>query len=140
MPFTCIPSLPSFRARGSVYNFAKVETSVVGEDVIDGLRCFKIKVRRWHASEDTPDLQYLWLCPERNYHCLKEQVSHPNSMGGDLLIHEMHVDKLREIAPGLWFPARITVTTYDAQPRRRTGASFSAIPKRSSLALTAPAA
>ena len=103
------------RSRGSIYEFAKVEARVEGEDQLDGLRCLKLRVNRWYSSNDVPVLQYLWLAPERNYHCLKEQLSWPSSHFGDFPMHEMHVDKLREIAPGLWFPVRITVIDYDRQ-------------------------
>ena len=90
-------------------------THFEGEEVVDGLRCVKVRVDRWSLLQGRPALQYLWLAPERNYHCVKEQLSWPKSMFGDLPLHEMHVDELREVAPGLWFPTKITVVEYDAQ-------------------------
>ena len=70
--------------------------------------------------EGCPRLQYLWLATERNYFCVKEQLSWPKSMFGGLTLHEMHVDELREVAPGLWFPMKLTVVDYDAQAMRQT--------------------
>src|SRR5262249_30173691 len=86
--------------------------------IVDGLRCVKVRVDRWHYSRDVPALQYLWLAAERNFFCVKEQVSWPKSMFGDLVMHEMHVDQMREVSPGLWFPTRWTVINYDAQAMR----------------------
>ena len=104
---------------GSVTEFTKVEAHVEGEEQLDGLRCLKIKVNRWYYSKDVPVLQYLWLAPERNYLCVKEQMSWPKSMFGDLTQHEMRVDALRQIVPGVWFPARITVVDYDREALRQ---------------------
>ena len=89
---------------GSDTEFPKVEAHVEGEEQLDGLRCLKIKVNRWYCSEDVPVLQYLWLALERNYLCVKEQMSWPKSMYGDLTLHEMRVDEMREIAPGRLVP------------------------------------
>ncbi len=104
---------------GSAAEFTKVEANVEGEEQLDGLRCVKIKVHRWYYSTDAPAIQYLWLASERNYVCIKEQMSLPKSMFGDLPLHEMRVDALRQIAPGVWFPARITVVDYDNEALRQ---------------------
>ena len=84
-----------------------------GEEVVDGLRCLKIRCDRWNSDKNPPFLQYLWLATDRNYFCVKEIVSWPESRFGDLSLHQMHVEKLREVAPGRWFPTRITVEEYD---------------------------
>jgi thiol-disulfide isomerase/thioredoxin len=115
------PKYPRFvRESGSVYEFTKVETYFEREEMIDGLRCAKIRVNRWQYSKDVPALQYLWLATERNDFCVKEQVSWPKSMFGDLILHEMHVDQMREVAPGLWFPMKLTVVEYDPQAMTQT--------------------
>jgi thiol-disulfide isomerase/thioredoxin len=115
------PKYPRFnRESGSVYEFTRVETHFEGEEVVDGLRCIKIRVNRWRYSKDVPALQYLWLATERNFFCVKEQESWPRSMFGDMVLHEMHVDLLREVSPGLWFPMKWTIINYDAQAMRET--------------------
>jgi thiol-disulfide isomerase/thioredoxin len=107
------------RETGSVHEFTKVEAQVEGEEQVDGLRCLKVRVERWYYSKDVPALQHLWLALERNYLCVKERLSRPKSRFGDLPIHEMHADELREIAPGLWFPMKITVVNYDGEAREQ---------------------
>ena len=115
------PKYPRFnRESGSVYEFTKVEARFEGEEVVAGLRCVKICINRWHYSKDVAALQYLWLAVERNFFCVREQQSWPRSMFGDLILHEMHVDQMRQVAPGLWFPTKWTVIDYDAQATRQS--------------------
>jgi thiol-disulfide isomerase/thioredoxin len=110
------PKYPQFvRESGSVYEFTKVVTRLEGEEKVDGLRCLKVRVDHWSYSRDSSALQYLWLAPERNYLCVKEQVSWPKSRLGDLPYLEMHVNALRELAPGVWFPMKSTVIDYDIE-------------------------
>ena len=54
------------------------------------------------ARTTRPTTQHLWLAPERNYHLRQGAMTSG---------HEMRVDELREVAPGVWFPARITVVS-----------------------------
>jgi BlaR1 peptidase M56 len=107
------------RESGSVNEFTKVEAHVEGEEQVEGLRCLKIRVNRWYYSTDVPVLQHLWLAPDRNYLCIKERSSWPKSMFGDLPTHEMHADDLHEIAPGIWFPMKITTIDYDREALRQ---------------------
>lgn len=114
------PKYPRFlRESGSAYEFIKVVTHFEGEEKVDGLRCLKVRVDHWRTSKDTSALQYLWLAPERNSICVKEQVSWPSSRFGDLPYLEMHVDELREVAPGAWFPVKFTVVNYDIEALRQ---------------------
>ncbi len=80
----------------------------------------KIRVNRWANSSDPPALQYLWLTTQRNLFCVKQQVSRPKSQFGDLVLHEMHVNRMHEVAPGLWFPMKFTVVDYDAEATKQT--------------------
>ncbi len=110
------PKYPHFinpEGGGSVYEFAKVVSRFEGEEKVDGLNCVKIRIDRWTSLKNFPFLQYLWLATERNYFCVKEQESCPESKFGEVTLHEMHVNELREAAPGLWFPKKITVVAYD---------------------------
>jgi hypothetical protein len=98
------PKYPWFvRESGSIYEFTKVVTHFEGEEKVDGLLCMKIRVDRWSHSRSPSSPQYLWLAPERNYLCVKE----------DDWGHEMRVTELRELAPGVWFPRKIAVVDYD---------------------------
>ncbi len=107
------------RESGSVTEFTKVEAHVEGEEQVDGLRCLKIRVSRWYYSKSEPALQHLWLAPERNYLCIKERLYWPQSMFGDLPMHEMRAADLHEIAPGIWFPTKITTIDYDREALRQ---------------------
>jgi peroxiredoxin len=90
---------------GSRDVFRRVEVRFDGEEVIDGLRCVKLRVDRWYQPNTLPTTQHLWLAPERNFLCIK---------GGSPRT-EMHVEELREVAPGVWFPARIVVVLSNAR-------------------------
>jgi hypothetical protein len=79
------PRYPRFDGEsGSIYEFNRVEPHDEGEEVVDGLRCAKIRVNRWYLSREEPWLQDLWLAEERNFFCLKEQVSWPRF--GDIVL------------------------------------------------------
>jgi hypothetical protein len=96
---------------GSADVFARVNIQVDGEEPINNLRCLKVRVNRWYSPQDQPLTQYLWLAPERNYHCVMERY-----LCADMrLWHDMRVAELRELVPGVWFPTKFTVTEFDIQ-------------------------
>jgi thiol-disulfide isomerase/thioredoxin len=105
------------RPSGFPIEFAKAETRLEAEETLDGLRCLKIRCEHWRHPDGKPLVQHVWLCPERNYHCLKEQLSWPMVVG-DVPLHEMRVAALREARPGLWFPVKIVVDDYDGEALR----------------------
>jgi thiol-disulfide isomerase/thioredoxin len=107
------------REGGSTAEFTRVEARLDGEEEVAGLRCLRLRVNRWYYSKDVPVLQHLWLCPGRNYLCVKETLSWPGSMFGDLPLHEMRAEGLREVSPGLWFPTKVSVVDYDMQSLRQ---------------------
>jgi hypothetical protein len=114
------PKYPRFvRESGSVYEFTRVVAHFEGEEKIDGLRCLKVRVERWYRSNSSPESHDLWLAPERNYVCVKAQVSRPKGRFGDLPYIEMHAEALREAAPGVWFPRKIAVLNYDVEALRQ---------------------
>ena len=98
---------------GSIYEFTKVVAHHEGEEIVDGLRCVKIRCDHWNSIKNPPFLQYLWLAQKRNFLCVKETVSWPGSRFGNLPLHQMRVEKFREASPGRWFPSRISVEEYD---------------------------
>jgi peroxiredoxin len=83
--------------------FRKVETRLEGEEMLDGLRCLKVRADRWYQTNEGRFTQHLWLAPERNYHCVKEEHEYGAQR------QEMRVHELREVARGVWFPAKISV-------------------------------
>jgi thiol-disulfide isomerase/thioredoxin len=103
------------RESGSIFELTRVETDLEGEEVVDGLRCVKVRVDRWSYSASLHALQYLWLAVDRNYFCVKERLTTSRGDVGGLPMREMHVEEMRELTPGLWFPMKLTVVTYDAQ-------------------------
>lgn len=98
---------------GSVFEFTKVETSLDGEEEVGGLACIKVRCRRWYYSNDKPQVHTLWLCPERNFHCVKMQtLSRAKKPKVD---DEASIDEWNEVSPGVWLPSRITYRTQDRQ-------------------------
>jgi hypothetical protein len=130
------PRSPRGAQGGSPLAFSKVVARFEKEEEIDGLRCVKIRCDRWYSRDGTSAKQYLWLAPERNYHCIKEVFSSPKP--DDPPSHEMHVERFREIAPRIWFPVRIVVDEAKRDsiiPRRRKVATHATtIAARVSLA------
>jgi len=135
------PKYPRFSnpaGGGSIYEFAKVVSRFEGEEKVDGLKCVKVRVDRWSSLKNEPTLQYLWLATTRNYFCIKEQESWPKSRFGEMTLHEMHVDELSQVAPGLCFPKKFTVVDYDpeaaAQHKQVVGSRTETIVDRLDLA------
>jgi peroxiredoxin len=91
--------------------FVEVATRVESEEEVDGLRCLRLRVDRRFPGQ-VRALQYVWLAPGRNYHCIRERLSWPEERFSNLPAHEMHVEELRELAPGVWFPTKIAVVDY----------------------------
>ena len=91
------PNFPRFeREFGSVYEFSTVITGLEGEEIVDGLRCVKVRVDRWPYSHREPSLPHLWLAADRNYFCVKERLlSATRRPGGVFPRGEMHVDEMR---------------------------------------------
>ena len=99
-----LPGLVQAGAGNGTNIFRRIEAALEGEEQLDGLRCLKVRVYRWFQPNAAPLVQHLWLAPDRNYHCVKEEY-----LLNKMRLHEMRVHELREVAPGVWFPARITV-------------------------------
>ena len=103
------------REARAVSNFTRVVTHLEGEEMVDGLRCVKVRADRSSFAANGRAQQQLWLAADRNYFCVKERLSSAGSTLGALASREMHVDEMRELAPGLWFPMKLTVVNYDGQ-------------------------
>jgi peroxiredoxin len=97
--------------------FRKVESHLEGEEEVDGLRCLKVRVDRWYQPNQPPARHYLWLAPGRNHLCIKEDREFAHYW------YEMRVHELREAAPGIWFPARISVVIFQGNGVNRANAT-----------------
>ncbi len=107
-------------AQAAANIFRRIEAAFEGEEQLDGLRCLKVRVYRWFQPNAAPPTQHLWLAPDRNYHCIKEEY-----LWNKMRLHEMRVHELREVAPGVWFPARITVDESQNNGRNQAVVSHS---------------
>ncbi len=74
----------------------------------------KLRVYRWYGPNIRPVTQHLWLATERNDLCVRAEAQG----------HEMHVDALREVAPGLWFPAKLTFVEVNNRNHKGTPVVF----------------
>jgi beta-lactamase regulating signal transducer with metallopeptidase domain len=93
---------------GSIFEFNRVESAIVGEDTIDGLDCTIVLVKRWHYSSGPPSHQYLWLAKDRNLHVLQTRTAHMKD-GDELPQEESRVKRWRKIADGVWLPELVEV-------------------------------
>ena len=84
------------------------------DETIDGLDCIKLGIYYWFVGThmDEGAVTYIWLARERNlipikyidYHPKVRKI-HPSLIG--------YSSDFREIAPGVWFPHRYEINTYD---------------------------
>lgn len=79
------------------------DSSLEGEETIDGLRCLKIKVMA-RTPERSEHFETLWLAPERNYLCVRFQD--PEMIEGASYSKVFRTEEFQELAPGLWLPKR----------------------------------
>lgn len=93
---------------GRTYELVRVETEIEGEEIIDGLKCIKLRNRCWHRDKDSPTVELLWLAPERNYLCVGSQWFLEN-IDRWRPLEVSKVAEWRELEPGLWLPMRVEV-------------------------------
>ena len=119
------PKYPRFVGEsGSIYEFTKVVTHFEGEEKVDGLRCVKIRVDRWSYSRSPASLQYLWLAPERNYLCVKENPDEVHARCAS--------PSCARWRPGSGSPGRSRSSTTISKPCNRRSRSFATARRRSS--------
>lgn len=92
--------------RGSIYEFYKVESQLIGDEVVEGLPCIKVKVQRWYYSKEEPAIQYLWLARDRNLHVART-VSASLQKGQEVVSQAAHVTKWSEVSKGMWLPMNV---------------------------------
>lgn len=93
---------------GRTFELVRVETEIEGEEIIDGLKCIKLRNRCWHRDKDSPAVTLLWLAPERNYLCVGSQWF-LESIDRSRPLEVSKVAEWRELEPGLWLPMRVEV-------------------------------
>ncbi len=98
----------------SPYKNATTLIRLEGVEVIDGLRCSKVRIGyhldSWKPGEE--DVRYLWLAQERNYLPVRtEFFQHPHREGVRPGEVGTSTD-FREISPGVWFPFRSSLIIY----------------------------
>ena len=89
---------------GSIYEFPRVETSIIGEDTVDGLACVKIRCKRYYSSRSPPVSHLLWLARERNYLCVKSETVNE---GTQEVSESTRVEAFRELAPNVWILSKV---------------------------------
>lgn len=84
-----------------------------GREMIDGMLCDKVTVERIKNEKgEVGGQRVLWLDIERNM--LPIRVHAFNfTYSKDQPTHECHLEDLRELEPGVWFPFKATVSGYD---------------------------
>ncbi len=98
---------------GHGFEIYKTQSEHIGTEKVGNLKCEKIWVRRWNRSvDDQPSSEYLWLAPERNYHCVKSQRV-IDIYGKEHPIMESTVEEFAEVAPGVWLPKLVSGRRFD---------------------------
>ena len=96
------------------YEHSNIKVVHEKDEMIDGLDCIKLGIYLWFVGTTIDDGQvsYIWLARERNLIPVKYTMYfpkvrriHPTLIG--------YSSDFREIAPGVWFPHRYEINTYD---------------------------
>jgi hypothetical protein len=78
-----------------------------GEEVVDGLRCFKLRCAGGMVKE-APSIRYVWVSPDRNYLPIRT-VFHSSMYSFTIPLEYGHASDFREVEPGVWMPFRFEV-------------------------------
>ena len=97
------------REGGSIFEFYAAEAGVVDEDVVDGLSCAVVLVKRWYYTSDPPTHQYLWLAKDRNLHVVQSRTA-SLANGQEIPREESRVKSWRKVSDGVWLPEIVEVT------------------------------
>jgi hypothetical protein len=84
----------------------QLQVEYMGDEVMSGLVCHKIRVNRILDQSVGPDVStVLWLARDRNYLPIRREIYNYNR-SAKLPAGIAVVDQLREARPGVWFPVR----------------------------------
>ena len=96
------------------YNNVTTSIRLEGDEVVDGLRCCKLRLSHHLDSWKTgaEDVRYLWLARERNYLPVRTEYF-ANPVRAGFQADEVGTStNFREISPGVWFPFHSTLIVY----------------------------
>ena len=96
--------------------FFRVVAHFEAEELLDGLRCLKVRMDRWYRHFDEPITQYIWLAPERNYHCVKEQCE---GVTGVMTCASKHCASWRQASGSRRESRSATTRSRDRAPRKK---------------------
>lgn len=91
-----------------------------GEDVVGGLKCHKVLVKKVLPSGHVHDGEEFWLAADRNYLPVRLQT-YTYRFSKDIPVGHSEVGKLREVKPGVWFPSEVETTAYNKFAVQRAG-------------------
>jgi peroxiredoxin len=100
------PKTPEYTS-GLAGDFYQVGCDFDGEEVIDGLRCFRIRCYEDRRIRGKSYTQF-WIAPDRNYFCVKLRATYEDDLTDDT--HpwlESSVKEWKKISADQWLPARI---------------------------------
>lgn len=95
-------------------------TSFEKEEVVDGLRCFKVRCDSLDNKSPRTLFarRYLWLVPSRNYLPIKME-GYVRHWTMELPLGVVQARDWREIEPDLWLPFEIVSVAYDPEKAKR---------------------
>lgn len=96
-----------------------MEVSYEGVESRHGLDCHKVVVVVLNHGEPH-DSRVFWLAEARNYLPI-EELAFTYRTSKDIPLGSATASDLREVAPGVWFPFDVLITTYDSNLIEREG-------------------
>jgi hypothetical protein len=108
------------------YRNASITSRYVRDEMCFGLRCHKVRIDltpdSWKPTDGTHYwFQNLWLAIDRNFLPIRSEGYLDIQKDGESPIEIGVADDLREIAPGVWFPFRARIDSYDRISYRDQG-------------------
>ena len=85
-----------------------------GEEVLDGHPCVKVRMDVTYRDGQAPEtFSVFWLATDRNYIPIKLEVYGGNFGLWPMPTEISRCDDFRELAPGVWYPFRSTLLSFD---------------------------
>lgn len=102
--------------KGDVVSNLFPTASYVGEETLNGLRCYKISLshvrNKGTSAERISGRRDFWLAADRNYLPVKTE-SYNYYYSKVISIESAVLENLQEIQPGIWFPVTSSITVMD---------------------------
>jgi hypothetical protein len=99
---------------GGYKNDVIQQTTCEGDEVVDGLKCYRLRCESLNNSKPPTlnTLRFLWLAPDRNYLPVKT-VGYAAQLSLKVPVEEGRLSDFREVAPGVWLPYRRSIRVND---------------------------